>query len=198
MNNSLNFVFVYVLRIKIGESNCQQFIFDSGLKKIGKNRISLFVENGQLVFRVSDKDGIDSQISVDVTLFTTFSILSCEIRNGPNCELVLTKNFGEVAKTNCGYPIIFSGDPTEESYYIGSSNEEKDLGYFSLARQLVFNQIIDDESRNKLLAYFLGSDSLNPKNYAFFNGNSFLRRDIEGIRNLVQPDPRFQPQYINE
>jgi hypothetical protein len=115
----------FVLHMKILEQNRLNisYIFDSGKLGFHKDRISLLVSTGNLVFKAVDRASIPYFLEIPLDeVAGRFHTFYFEIDNSANRSKLSIYSDNILIKSNVsGFPIIFSNNPFLENYFIGAN-----------------------------------------------------------------------------
>lgn len=189
----------FILHINIFPQDIRQrFIFDTGIKGSQKDRISVYIKNNLLIFSVMDRTGEAHFIYVETkNLINSFHSMLFEVENKSDKSVISIFNDNTlIVSKDIDFPLIFTNNPFEENYFIGSDIMGNNHCSFEIAEQLVYGNVLSAIEKDKIFNYLKLKHSPEPKSKIKFINGAYLYRDNVS-NNMIQPVLANQPKFLN-
>jgi len=182
----------------LGQDGRRRFILDTGIQGSSKDKLSVYTEGGFLIFSAIDRTGIEyTARASNLDLIRTFHTLLFEIANVNNKSILsIFCDNTRIASTEVEFPLIFTNNPFEENYFIGSDVMGNNHCDFEVAEQFVYGKALLLKEKSKIYNYLRNKHYPVPKTKVKFINGAYLYRD-KAHRGLIQPVPANQPKYLN-
>ncbi|MDB9309908.1 DUF4263 domain-containing protein [Aphanizomenon sp. CS-733/32] len=168
----------------------RSFIADHGSPK--KNRLSVFIENGHIVYQCIDNDEmvhiLKSPIVYDQPIFLRFELANDD--NGIYLSLNVNNEERDlrVGSVNLNFNLQLTG------FVLGTDISCKFFGRFYMLESYYSAKTMSIEDKLGSYHYFKRK-TLGISAGVRFDGKHYLVRDQNG--NMSQSNPKYQPKYVN-
>ena len=181
---------IYHLIIHPNQRYQRGFIADHGEEKT--NRLSVFIENGIVVYQCVDSSGTKHELRSKITLNQPL-YLRFEFSNDADGIYMSLNVDNEERDLRVG-SVKFDFHPDIRSMYLGANLSGQDCGRFQMLQLYVISKTMKLSQKLESFEYFKRCVS-DPSPAVDFDGTRFMIREPSG--NLVQQESEHRPVFRN-